>query len=89
MWVCGCGFVGVHLWVCVCVCERLCVRCDAWQSAGSGKAKDMSKKAVLLSGPPGIGKTSAAHIISRCVCGGGGRGDAWMWGGDGGRHPGG
>ena len=24
-----------------------------------------SKKAVLLSGAPGIGKTSAAHIISR------------------------
>lgn len=29
------------------------------------KAKDFSKKAVLLSGPPGIGKTSSAHIISK------------------------
>lgn len=32
---------------------------------GGGKAKDMSKKAILLSGPPGIGKTSSAMIISR------------------------
>ncbi|DBA97121.1 TPA: hypothetical protein ACH3X1_014891 [Trebouxia sp. C0004] len=32
---------------------------------GGGKPKDMSKKAVLLSGPPGIGKTSSASIISR------------------------
>ena len=30
-----------------------------------GKPKDMSKKAILLSGPPGIGKTSSAMIISR------------------------
>lgn len=30
-----------------------------------GKPKDMSKKAVLLSGPPGIGKTSSALIVSR------------------------
>lgn len=35
---------------------------------GGGKPKDMSKKAILLSGPPGIGKTSSASIISRCVC---------------------
>ncbi|DBA70377.1 hypothetical protein WJX79_010688 [Trebouxia sp. C0005] len=32
---------------------------------GGGKPKDMSKKAILLSGPPGIGKTSSASIISR------------------------
>jgi replication factor C subunit 1 len=32
---------------------------------GGSKPKDMTKKAALLSGPPGIGKTSAAHIISR------------------------
>ncbi len=30
-----------------------------------GKNKDMSKKAVLLSGPPGIGKSSSAMIITR------------------------
>lgn len=35
---------------------------------GGGKPKDMSKKAILLSGPPGIGKTSSASIISRCAC---------------------
>lgn len=32
---------------------------------GGGKSKDMSKKAILMSGPPGIGKTSSAMIISR------------------------
>eukprot|EP00892_Ulva_mutabilis_P010717 jgi/Ulvmu1/8017/UM004_0254.1 len=32
--------------------------------AGSQK-KDMSKKAILICGPPGIGKTTAAHIISQ------------------------
>jgi ATP-dependent Lon protease len=32
---------------------------------GGGRPKDMTKKAVLLSGPPGIGKTSAAHIIAK------------------------
>lgn len=32
---------------------------------GGGKPKDLSKKAILLSGPPGIGKTSSAMIISR------------------------
>ena len=36
---------------------------------GGGKPKDLSKKAVLLSGPPGIGKTSSVMIISRFVPG--------------------
>lgn len=30
------------------------------------KQRDLTKKAVLLSGPPGIGKTSSALIITRC-----------------------
>lgn len=34
-------------------------------AGGGAKGRDLGKKAVLLSGPPGIGKTSAAHIISR------------------------
>jgi hypothetical protein len=38
------------------------------KGAGQGKPKDMGKKAVMLSGPPGIGKTSSAHIIARCGC---------------------
>ena len=43
------------------------IRGEAPQEAKSkGRNKDMSKKAVLLSGPPGIGKTSSAMIISRC-----------------------
>lgn len=29
------------------------------------KAEDLQKKAVLMSGPPGIGKTSAALIACR------------------------
>lgn len=33
--------------------------------AGAGKPKDLGKKAVLLSGPPGIGKTSSAHIVAK------------------------
>ena len=37
-----------------------------FQPPGAGGAKrDMTKKAVLMTGPPGIGKTSAAHIIAR------------------------
>ncbi|KXZ52854.1 hypothetical protein GPECTOR_8g236 [Gonium pectorale] len=32
---------------------------------GGSKPKDLTKKAALLSGPPGIGKTSAAHIMAR------------------------
>eukprot|EP00775_Hariotina_reticulata_P011005 gene11005-11159_t len=35
------------------------------KGAGGGKPKDMSKKAVLLAGPPGIGKTTSAHIIAK------------------------
>jgi Holliday junction resolvasome RuvABC ATP-dependent DNA helicase subunit len=31
------------------------------------KPKDYTKKAVLLNGPPGIGKTSSAHILARWV----------------------
>jgi len=33
--------------------------------APSGAKKDMSKKALLLSGPPGIGKTTAAHVLAK------------------------
>lgn len=40
-----------------------------WLAAGCcrGKMKpdDVKKKAVLLSGPPGIGKTSSALIVCR------------------------
>ncbi|CAL8468443.1 g7983 [Coccomyxa elongata] len=32
---------------------------------GGGKPKDLTKKAIMLSGPPGIGKTSSALIIAR------------------------
>ena len=38
----------------------------AIQGAGQRK-NDMSKKAVLLSGPPGIGKSSSAAIVARAV----------------------
>ena len=35
---------------------------------GAGnQRKDMSKKALLVSGPPGIGKTTSSHIISKCA----------------------
>lgn len=46
--------------------EAVNIRGAAPEDAKSkGKNKDMSKKAVLLSGPPGIGKSSSAMIISR------------------------
>ncbi|KAL6746133.1 hypothetical protein V8C86DRAFT_3150089 [Haematococcus lacustris] len=32
---------------------------------GASGKKDTSKKAAMLTGPPGIGKTSAAHIVAR------------------------
>jgi hypothetical protein len=32
-----------------------------------GKPPNLKAKAVMLSGPPGIGKTSAASIITRCA----------------------
>jgi replication factor C subunit 1 len=32
-----------------------------------GAKLDMTKKALLLAGPPGIGKTTAATIISKCA----------------------
>lgn len=35
------------------------------KAAGGGRPKDFTKKAVLLSGPPGIGKTSSALIVAR------------------------
>jgi DNA polymerase III delta prime subunit len=38
---------------------------DPPKAAGGGKPKDFAKKAVLLSGPPGIGKTSSALIVAR------------------------
>lgn len=37
----------------------------AAQQKGRGKPKDLGKKAVLMNGPPGIGKTSSAMIITR------------------------
>ena len=38
---------------------------SASAAQGRGKPKDLGKKAVLLSGPPGIGKTTSAMIITR------------------------
>lgn len=35
--------------------------------AAMPKGKEAPKKAVLISGPPGIGKTSAAKIICRAL----------------------
>ena len=46
--------------------DRVHLKGEALQEQkGRGKPKDLGKKAVLLSGPPGIGKTSSAMIISR------------------------
>jgi replication factor C subunit 1 len=47
--------------------ERVHLHGGTPQSApGAGSAKkDMSKKAVLVSGSPGIGKTTAASLIAR------------------------
>ena len=38
---------------------------EAAQQKGRGKPKDLGKKAVLMNGPPGIGKTSSAMILTR------------------------
>lgn len=38
---------------------------EAAAQKGRGKPKDLSKKAVLMSGPPGIGKTTLAMIMTR------------------------
>ena len=38
---------------------------EAAQQKGRGKPKDLGKKAVLMNGPPGIGKTTSAMIITR------------------------
>jgi len=60
------------------VCPHLFVKraSSLLSGMGTGKPKDLAKRAILLSGPPGIGKTSASHIIARCGLGGeaGGRG---------------
>ncbi len=32
---------------------------------GGSKPKDLGKKALMLAGPPGIGKTSSATIVAR------------------------
>ena len=45
--------------VCVCVCVCVCLDIDRPSTA------DGSKRAVLLSGPPGIGKSSAAAICAK------------------------
>jgi replication factor C subunit 1 len=37
------------------------------QAAPAPKGKDAPKKAVLISGPPGIGKTSAAKIVCKAL----------------------
>lgn len=38
---------------------------EAAHQKGRGKPKDLGKKAVLMNGPPGIGKTSSAMILTR------------------------
>lgn len=37
------------------------------KKAYGAKPPNLKAKAVLLSGPPGIGKTSAASIVTRCA----------------------
>jgi len=49
--------------------HRVNAQRDAQEKAGGKKlaAKDAPKKAVLMSGPPGLGKTSSANIVARAL----------------------
>ena len=48
--------------------QNIHIRGQAPKSApgARGAKMDMTKKAILLAGPPGIGKTTAAATIARC-----------------------